>query len=125
MKRSETEHSTRGSGKNVASFPAPLLEQAPEAMRTFMDQSAKLQSELLTLCGQRAQAWLNWPKQMLACKNVTDVVDAEGAFLTTMQRHYREYFDSVMYAVEAHRNAKDKDAKPESTRTQTSEREAA
>lgn len=100
MTRNDVEHSRQGNGGNPTAIPMLFLEEMPDAMRSLLDQSARLQSEFLTLCTHRAQAWLNWPKQMLACKNPSDLLDAEGAFLTTMQRHYREYFDSILHDVQ-------------------------
>lgn len=121
MTRSETEHRRHGNGGDTGGMPAPLFENMPETMKTVFDQSAKLQSELLTLWSHRAQAWLNWPKQMLACKDPTDVVEAEGVFVKTMQRHYREYFDSVMHDVAAHGKDLDPNGGKESETRQTRE----
>lgn len=74
----------------------PHLEGIPQTVQPLFEYGAKLQSEFLTLWSHRAQAWLNWPKQALGCRTTADLVETQGAFLTTMQRHYREYFDAVL-----------------------------
>lgn len=86
----------RVNGGNGNHIPMPFLDDMPGAMRSIFDTSAEIQSEFLTLWSHRAQAWLNWPKQMMACKDFSDLTEAQGKFLTTMQRHYKEYCDSVI-----------------------------
>jgi len=97
MARNETEtrrpNGTNGMGNQS---PMPFLEDMPGAMQGMFQASAELQSEFLTLWSHRAQAWLNWPKQMMACKDMADLTEAQGKFLTTMQRHYKEYCDCMM-----------------------------
>lgn len=94
-----TKHETdgrRAKGGGETGMPAPFPNGMPETMHMLFGRGAELQSELLALWSHRAQAWLNWPKQALACKDFADLADAQGRFLTTMQRHYRDYFDSVL-----------------------------
>lgn len=95
MARNDSER-RRSDGGNGTGIPMPFLDDMPDTARTFFDRSAELQSEFLNLWSHRAQAWLNWPKQVMACKEPGDLTDAQSRFMTTMQRHYRDYFDSVL-----------------------------
>lgn len=106
MARNESENRLSGNGTNGNGSPLPFLDDMPETMKSMLNANARLQSDFLTLWSHRAHAWLNWPKQVLSCKDAADLVNAEGTFLTAMHHHYREYFDSVMQDTLMHNNGK-------------------
>ena len=93
MARHETDSRSNTGGTGIS---MPFLDDMPALTHSFFEKSAELQSEFLTLWSHRAQAWLNWPKQFLTCKDPGDLMEMQNRFLTTMQRHYRDYFDSVL-----------------------------
>jgi len=109
MGRNETATSHGRSSADGNGGALPFLNDMPETVHSMLDANARLQSDFLTLWSHRAHAWLNWPKQVLSCKDAADLVNAEGTFLTAMHHHYREYFDSVMHDTLMHKNGKQTD----------------
>lgn len=89
---------TGGPARDVfaAGLLVPRFEGIPEAAQPFVKLAAHLQSEFLTLWSHRANAWLEWPQQACKCRTMADLTQAQGEFLTTMRRHYSDYFDAVL-----------------------------
>lgn len=94
-----TERKTETAPKGTVGFTSPILtphlEGIPEFAKPFEELTTKLQREFLTLWSNRAQAWIDWPGTFVACKTPTDLAQAQGEFLTSMQKHYATYCDCV------------------------------
>lgn len=95
MTEKKTKTRPQGPVGFTSAILTPHLEDIPEFAKPFEEMAAKLQREFLTLWSNRAQAWIDWPEQMCQCSSVTDLAQAQGEFLTTMQKHYATYCDCV------------------------------
>ncbi len=95
MTEQKTKNPPPGPAGFVSAILTPHLEGVPEFAIPFEQTAAKLQSEFLTLWSHRAQAWINWPEQMSRCTTMADLAQAQGEFLTAMQKDYATYCDCV------------------------------
>ena len=78
-------------------IPFPRVEGIPEIAQPAFELGARLQSDLISLCCNRAEAWLNLPSRMISIKSPGGVIAAQGDFLQQMQRDYARFVDSVLH----------------------------
>ncbi len=74
----------------------PRADILPDAVQPFFELGTKLQSEFMTLMSHRAQACMDWPRQLVACRSATDLARLQIDFLTGLQRDYVDCLDAVM-----------------------------
>lgn len=95
IKETTPSETVRGDAFGIC-IPTPRLQGVPDVFQSFVELGAKLQSELISLWSHRAEAWLNWPFRLIACKTATDVTQAQLAFVDEMRHHYALFADGML-----------------------------
>ena len=119
MTKQKTDGTAPGVGGWATGILTPRLEGIPDTMQPYMQLTAKLQSDWMTLWGKRSEAWLDWPNTLMTCRTTADVTQAQSAFLETMQKDYAAYLNSVLRdtMIEPEELVEDPDPAPEAEAT--------
>jgi hypothetical protein len=73
------------------------VDDALDSIRAVVQMAANVHSEFLTLLTKRTAAYVDLPRQVLACKSPSDLAEEQVKFLSTMQRNYADYAETVLH----------------------------
>lgn len=68
----------------------PGYEHMPEHLKPAAVMAARMQGEWMRLWARRAEAWLELPQKVLACKDVGDLAKVQTDFWATLGDQYAE-----------------------------------
>ena len=74
----------------------PQLEGVPDSVQPLLEFASRAQSEVMTFWSQRAQACMELPGQLAACRSATDLARAQIDFMTVLQRDCTDFVEALM-----------------------------
>ncbi|MEC9367829.1 MAG: hypothetical protein VX871_03975 [Pseudomonadota bacterium] len=106
----------------------PGYDQMPEHFKPAAIMATRMEAEMMRLWARRAQAWIELPSKVMACKGPGDMAKLQSEFWTTLGEHYAECAGCAMSAGSepaVHRDERTAEAAPDVAEQTPQRRKAA